>query len=61
MTEPIQPKPQSRGLPEHAVAAAHQDPDPANPIAAELTRLTDGYTSNFRASSARSAILAAKD
>jgi hypothetical protein len=29
--------------------AALQDPDLANPIAAELTRLTDGYTSNFRA------------
>jgi hypothetical protein len=49
MTETVEPKPEFRSLPEAAVVAALQDPDPANPIAIEVARLIDGYTSNFYA------------
>jgi hypothetical protein len=49
MTEPVEPKPEYRSLTEDAVIAALQDPDPANPIAVEVARLIDGYTSNFHA------------
>lgn len=47
MTETVEPKPQFRALPEDAVVAALQDPDPANPIAIEVARLIAAYTSNF--------------
>ncbi len=48
MTETIEPKLEFRALPEDAVLAALQDPDPANPIAIEVARLINGYTSNFQ-------------
>ena len=47
MTETVEPKPDFRSLSEDAVVAALQDPDPANPIAVEVARLIDGYTTNF--------------
>jgi hypothetical protein len=49
MTETIEPKPEFRSLSAEAITAALQDPDPANPIAIEVARLIDGYTSNFHA------------
>lgn len=49
MTETVEPKPQFRSLAVDAVEAALEDPDPANPIAVEVARLIDGYTSNFQA------------
>ena len=49
MIEPAGPKPEFRSLAEDAVVAALQDPDPANPIAVEVARLIDRYTSNFHA------------
>jgi hypothetical protein len=48
MNEPVEPKPEFRPLVEDAVMAALDDPDPANPIAIEVARLIDGYTSNFK-------------
>jgi hypothetical protein len=53
MTETVEPKPEYRSLPEDAVVAALQDPDPANPIAIEVARLIDGYTRNFQAHAQR--------
>lgn len=47
MTEPVAPKPEFRSLTEDAVLTALRDPDPANPIAAEVARLLNGYTKNF--------------
>ena len=49
MTEPLEPNPEYRSLPEQSVVAALQDPDPTNPIAVEVARLIEGYTSNFHA------------
>jgi hypothetical protein len=36
MTELVEPKAEFRSLPEDAVVAALQDPDPANPVAVEV-------------------------
>jgi hypothetical protein len=49
MTEPVEPKPEFRSLTEDAVLTALRDPDSANPIAVEVARLIQGYTSNFDA------------
>jgi hypothetical protein len=48
MTEPVEPKAEFRSLPEDAVVAALQDPDPANPVAVEVARLIAAYTNNFK-------------
>jgi hypothetical protein len=48
MTEPVEAKTEFRSLPEDAVVAAFQDPDPANPIAVEIARLVTVYSENFR-------------
>jgi len=53
MTEPVEPRAEFRSLPEAAVVAALQNPDPANPIAIEVARLIDGYTRNFQAHAQR--------
>ncbi len=47
MTETVESKPEFHPLAEDAVVAALQDPDPANPIAIEVARLIEGYTTNF--------------
>jgi hypothetical protein len=49
MIETVEPQPIYRTLSEVTVAEALKDPDPANPIAIEVARLIDGYTSNFHA------------
>jgi hypothetical protein len=49
MTRVISPAPQFTGLTEAEVMAALDDPNPANPIAVEISRLIAGYTENFRA------------
>jgi hypothetical protein len=48
MTETVEPKPEFRSLSEDAVATAIEDPDPANPIAIEVTRLIAAYMDNFQ-------------
>jgi hypothetical protein len=48
MTEPVEPKPEFRSLPEDVVVEALQDPDASNPIAIEVARLIEGYTGNFK-------------
>jgi len=48
MTEPVEPKPEFRTLGEDAVVVALQDPNPANPIAVEVSRLIAAYTNNFK-------------
>lgn len=49
MTRIVSPAPQFTSLSEAEVMAAMQDPDPGNPIAAEVARLIEGYSENFRA------------
>jgi hypothetical protein len=44
----IQPSTEFISLSEAAVLAALQDPDSANPVAAEVARLVAGYAENFR-------------
>jgi len=44
---PISAKSEFRGLEESSIAQALEDPDPGNPIAAEVARLVEGYTRNF--------------
>jgi hypothetical protein len=48
MTEIVAPKAEFLSLTEAAVLAALDDPDPANPIAVEITRLFTAYANNFR-------------
>jgi hypothetical protein len=43
MTEIVAPKPEFLSLTEAAVLAALGDPDPANPIAVEISRLVTAY------------------
>ena len=49
MTEPVEPQAEFLSLTEHAVIAALNDPNPANPIAVEIARLIAAYSSNFLA------------
>jgi hypothetical protein len=44
----IEPKTEFRDLCEAEIEKALADSDPANPIAAEVARLIQGYTTNFR-------------
>lgn len=46
-TDEIAPKPQFLSLTEAAVLAVLDDPDPANPIAIDVTRLMAGYAEHF--------------
>ncbi len=48
MTEPVKAKGEFADVPEDAVWDALNDPDPDNPVAAEVGRLIEGYTSNFQ-------------
>jgi hypothetical protein len=43
----VQPDPEFLSLTENEVRAALDDPDPCNPVAAEIARLVQGYSENF--------------
>jgi hypothetical protein len=45
----VEAKPEFRPLAESPVLATLDDPDPANPIAVEISRLVTAYTKNFSA------------
>jgi hypothetical protein len=47
MTLTVEPKSEFCSLTEDVVLAALHDPDPANPIAIEVARLIEAYTSNI--------------